>query len=270
MLNNTGSAGGAEAVTVSGNEIQIAASETMLWTATASSGKFTLGNGGSYLYRSSTTFSISTSSVTWSCDSDGKLTTAGSSSTYYLYYSESQSKWSVSNSPSDSHSAWLYTTDPGTTPDPGDDPTPTTSTYTQVSFATGITTGKYLIVNPADTHVFNTSTNASNAVAVSVSGGVIRGDYSSYELTITKTGDNYTIQNGSNEYLYYNYNQGDQRVGYQSGVNNWTVSAGSDASDTNAFRFTSSNQNIYWNSTYFRIGGSGTTGIHLYKKADNP
>ena len=196
---------------------------------------------------------------------------SGSSSSYYFRYSATNSYFQVSTN---TGNVALYKLDDGSSPgggdDPGDDPTPTTSTYSQVSFATGITTGKYLIVNPADTHVFNTSTNASNAVAVSVSGGVISGDYSSYELTITKSGENYTIQNGSNQYLYYNYNQGDQRVGYQNGVNNWTVSAGSDASDTNAFRFTSSNQNIYWNNTYFRIGGTGTTGVHLYKKADNP
>lgn len=149
------------------------------------------------------------------------------------------------------------------------DTTPAASkTYTRISYATGITTGKYLIVNPADAYVFTTSAGTTNAESVTTTGGAISGDYSSYELTITKDGNNYTIQNGAGQYLYYNYNQGDQRVGYQTTVNNWTLSAGSDASDTNAFRFTSSNQNIYWNNTYFRIGGSGTTGVHLYKLSD--
>ena len=149
------------------------------------------------------------------------------------------------------------------------DTTPAASkTYTRISYATGITTGKYLIVNPADAYVFTTSTGSTNAESVTTTGGVISGDYSSYELTITKDGNNYAIQNGAGQYLYYNYSQGDQRVGYQTNVNNWTLSAGSDASDTNAFRFTSSSQNIYWNNTYFRIGGSGTTGVHLYKLSD--
>ena len=149
------------------------------------------------------------------------------------------------------------------------DTTPAASkTYTRISYATGITTGKYLIVNPADAYVFTTSAGTTNAESVTTTGGVISGDYSSYELTITKDGNNYAIQNGAGQYLYYNYSQGDQRVGYQTNVNNWTLSAGSDANDTNAFRFTSSNQNIYWNNTYFRIGGSGTTGVHLYKLSD--
>lgn len=150
------------------------------------------------------------------------------------------------------------------------DTTPAVSkTYNRISYATGITTGKYLIVNPADAYVFTTSTGSTNAESVTTTGGIISGDYSSYELTITKNGDNYTIQNGAGLYLYYNYSQGNnQRVGYQTNVNNWTLSAGSDASDTNAFRFTSSDQNIYWNNSYFRIGGSGTTGVHLYKLSD--
>ena len=146
------------------------------------------------------------------------------------------------------------------TPDPG------APTYTRISFADGITTGKYLIVNTTDQNVFTTSTGTTNAESVTPTNGVITGNYASYELTITKNGNNYTIQNGSNQYLYYNYSQGDQLVVYQASVNNWTINSVS--GDSYAFRFTSSNQNIYWNNTYFRIGGSGTNGVHLYKLND--
>jgi len=151
----------------------------------------------------------------------------------------------------------------------GSAPDPSAPTYTRISFATGITTGKYLILNPAETHVFTTATGNTNAAALTPASGVISGDYASYEVTITKSGSNYTIQNGSGQYLYYDYNQGNTRVAYQSAATSWT--ANSVSADAYAFRFNwteNTNQNIYWNSTYFRLGGTGTDGVHLYRLDD--
>lgn len=194
----------------------------------------------------------------------------------YLHYSSSGSNYTMGSSYANDR-VQLYKLDDGSSPgggdDPGDDPTPTTSTYTQVSFATGITTGKYLIVNPADAQAFTTVTGYPNATAVTPSNGVISGNYASYEVTITKSGDNYTIQNGSGQYLYYVYTSGDteSRVAYKSDAENWTATSVS--SDSNGFDLNcsggSGRQHIYWSSTFFKIG-SQTTGIHLYKKADNP
>jgi len=98
-LQNNG--GSAAAITVDENDgiIVFDAPESVIFTATASSGKYTFKNDGKFLYRSSSTISLSSSSSTWSCDIENEyITTAGSSSTYYLYYSTSQSKWSASTS----------------------------------------------------------------------------------------------------------------------------------------------------------------------------
>ena len=192
----------------------------------------------------------------------------------YLYYSSSSFTMSSSHA---SDRVQLYKLDEGSNPGGGDDPTPSTSTYSRVSFATGITTGKYLIVNPSDAQVFTTVTSYPNSASVSPSNGVISGDYASYEVTITKSGDNYTIQNGSGQYLYYVYTSGDTetRVAYKSDAENWAASSVS--SDANGFDLNcsggSGRQHIYWNNstagTFFKLG-SQSTGVHLYKKADNP
>ena len=192
----------------------------------------------------------------------------------YLYYSSSSFTMSSSHA---SDRVQLYKLDEGSNPGGGDDPTPSTSTYSRVSFATGITTGKYLIMNPSDAQVFTTVTSYPNSASISPSNGVISGDYASYEVTITKSGDNYTIQNGSGQYLYYVYTSGDTetRVAYKSDAENWAASSVS--SDANGFDLNcsggSGRQHIYWNNstagTFFKLG-SQSTGVHLYKKADNP
>lgn len=195
----------------------------------------------------------------------------------YLYYQTSGS-YTMSSSHSSDRVQLYKLDDGGTTPGGGDDPqppTPSTTTYSRVSFATGITTGKYLIVNPADAQVFTTVTSYPNSASVTPSSGVISGDYVSYEVTITKSGDNYTIQNASGQYLYYVYTSGDTetRVAYKSDTENWAASSVS--SDANGFDLNcsggSGRQHIYWNNssagTFFKIG-SQTSGVHLYKKAD--
>ena len=112
-LQNDGGSIAAVAVDVENGVIVYDAPSSVLWTPTASSGKYTFKNDGKYLYRSSTTLSISSSSVSWSYDSAAEtITTAGSSSTYYLYVSSNGNKWSVSTSSGSTHIAALYTTTP--------------------------------------------------------------------------------------------------------------------------------------------------------------
>ena len=217
---------------------------------------------------SSHSFNISISNGT------ATISRTSNNSTYNLRYSTSSSYFQSSTS---SANVALYKLTEGSNPGGGDDPTPSTSTYSRVSFATGITTGKYLIVNPSDAQVFTTVTSYPNSASVSPSNGVISGDYASYEVTITKSGDNYTIQNGSGQYLYYVYTSGDTetRVAYKSDAENWAASSVS--SDANGFDLNcsggSGRQHIYWNNstagTFFKLG-SQSTGVHLYKKADNP
>ena len=116
-LNNNGNSGG-EAVLLTGvgETVEYDAPETMIWTATnESSGKFRLtGNDGKVIRLSSSSFQIGTASSTesnnqWSLDTDGLV----KSGNYFLYYSTGQSKWAVSNSASDSHTAYLYASSPG-------------------------------------------------------------------------------------------------------------------------------------------------------------
>jgi len=106
LQNNDGSTAGV-AVDVNDGVIVYDAPETVIWTATSSSSKFTFKNSGKYLYRGSSSVSISSSPSTWSYNSDSEYLTTGSSTTYYLYYSTSQSKWSSSSS-SSSHTAAVY------------------------------------------------------------------------------------------------------------------------------------------------------------------
>lgn len=97
-----------------GDSFQYEADDNLKWTATASSGKFTFKSGNHFLSRSSTNIQTNTSSgATWSYDSaQNYITTAGSSSTYYLYFSESQGKWQVQTSGGDTHKAAVYTMTP--------------------------------------------------------------------------------------------------------------------------------------------------------------
>ena len=114
LLQNNGGNVAAVAVEVTGDVIKYDAPATEIWTATASSGKFTFKNDGKYLYRSSSTLSINTSSVSWSYDSSAHyLSTAGNSSSYYLFYDTAQNSFRVSSSsPSSSRTTALYGSNP--------------------------------------------------------------------------------------------------------------------------------------------------------------
>lgn len=98
----------------SGASFQYEEDENLIWTAAASSGKFTFKSGSRFISRSSTSISASSSSgAAFSYDgTQNYLTVAGSSSTYYLYYSESQGSWMFSTSSGNTHTAAVYTMSP--------------------------------------------------------------------------------------------------------------------------------------------------------------
>ena len=98
----------------SGASFQYEEDENLIWTAAASSGKFTFKSGSSFISRSSSNISTSSSSgATFSYDgAQNYLTVAGNSGTYYLYYSESQGSWMFSTSSGNTHTAAVYTMSP--------------------------------------------------------------------------------------------------------------------------------------------------------------
>lgn len=118
-LENNGGSAAAIAVEVSDGIIVFDAPASAIFTATASSGKFTLQNNSQYMQRGGSsgsyvpTFSSSQGSYyQWTYDSAGEFVTATGNSTYYVYYSTGNNKWSMNTSGGDSHKTALYTTTP--------------------------------------------------------------------------------------------------------------------------------------------------------------
>ncbi len=125
LQNNNGSSAGVAEEVFTGDSFQYDADDNLIWTAAASSSKFTFENNGQYLQRggSSGSYTATASSSAsgyylWSYDySTSYLTATGSgSSTYYLYYSTSNDRWSMSTSSGSSHVAVLYSSTPPLTP----------------------------------------------------------------------------------------------------------------------------------------------------------
>lgn len=119
VLENNGGGAAAISVEASDGAIVFDAPASAIFTAAASSGKFTLQNNGQYMQRGGSsgsyvpTFSSSQGSYyQWTYDSAGEFVTATGNSTYYVYYSANNSKWSMGTSGGDSHKASLYTTTP--------------------------------------------------------------------------------------------------------------------------------------------------------------
>ena len=119
VLENNGGSAAAIAVEVSDGVIVFDAPASAIFTAAASSGKFTLQNNGQYMQRGGSsgsyvpTFSSSQGSYyQWTYDSAGEFVTATGNSTYYVYYSTGNSKWSMNTSGGDSHKTALYTSNP--------------------------------------------------------------------------------------------------------------------------------------------------------------
>lgn len=245
--------------------------ETLLWTASAN-GSATLANGGKFLARSSSTASIGNSGATMNYDG-AALTTQGSSSTYYFYYSDNQSKWSFSSSKSDSHVAVLYSTEkPEEGGDTPVDPTPVeTKKYIKVNSNSSLADGTYLLVSASNTKALNsTGTQASTTVAPS-SDIISSNDLDDCEFVIKSVSGGYTIKqaNGSN-YLARDNNNSTNYIKYSSS----SFVFAKETKGTDLFCFQASDKTseyLYYNSAgYFKIGGSGApskegAGVILYK-----
>ena len=118
-LENNGGSAAAIAVEESDGVIVFDAPASAIFTAAASSGKFTLQNNGQYMQRGGSSgsyvpsFSSSQGSYyQWSYDSAGEFVTSTGNSTYYVYYSTGSSKWSMNTSGGDTHKTALYTSNP--------------------------------------------------------------------------------------------------------------------------------------------------------------
>ena len=169
ILKNDGSTGGvAIDLGATGDSFEYEADEAVIWTATESSGKFRLNNGGKVLRLSSSSFQIGTASGTESNNqcvlNDEALLMISS---YYVYYSTSQSKWAVSNSASDSHTCYLYGLNPGRQK--------LELVFSETSVTYDIATGGSFTaptLSGAQTDVTYTSSNAAVATVNATSGAV--------------------------------------------------------------------------------------------------
>ena len=129
IQNNNSSTAGVVAVEVVDGVITLEdVPESVLWTATASSGAYTLKNGSYYLHHSSSSSGSyykgelsSSSSSAWSYDaSKNYLTTEISNTTYYFYYSAKNEQCRVGGKDDTDHIASLYVLDDGQSSDPTD------------------------------------------------------------------------------------------------------------------------------------------------------
>ncbi len=84
--------------------------EALMWTAGASSGKFTLKSGSRYLSRSSSAPATSSgTSYAWSYDSaNNNLSIVNNSTTYHLYVSGNGNKWALSTDGTGTHTVAVY------------------------------------------------------------------------------------------------------------------------------------------------------------------
>ena len=111
LANNNGTIAATD-VSASGDEVIVSDAASMMWTATASGSGFTLANNGYYVQRASSSGggkpSISnnpnTSYNVWNY-SNNKLSTSGSYSTYYLFYS---SGWAQTNNSNTAGTVTIY------------------------------------------------------------------------------------------------------------------------------------------------------------------
>ena len=156
----------------------------------------------------------------------------------------------------------------------GDEGGETTGGYTLVTSLSDITTGQYVIAAKVDGTYYamsNTYSSKINGTAVTVTDNIIsESDANNYVVTITKTGDNYTIQL-SGKYLSY----GTSGTNFSSSTTsyNWNIVVGTYGS----FRIkatTGSNRAIMWQQSGSRFGpyattnNSGYNDIELFKLAN--
>lgn len=206
---------------------------------------------------------------------------AGNSSNYYIYYdgaSWKNGKVGNTATPDASYKTALYEVNDGGGDDPGDDPTPTTATYTKVSSITSGAT--YLIVSHTDALALvgngDTADGNTNFISVTPSADVITGTASEFEnceavITEESSGAYSIYFKKLGQYLYYTSSQsGLAYGGTHNSSNDFSLSTVSSGDYAGSFLFTKSSKYLYYNGTFFKIGGSGSNlGVHLYKKADN-
>lgn len=297
LLNNDGSAGASD-VTVSGETITIAKDVALLWKAEADETFFNFVNNGQYLRRNTSNtgnIGIGEKSGTarnnrWSYNSTNQqLSVNGSSSSTKYYLGYSSSAWSIGSSGNVS----LYTTDPGSNPGGGDDPEPTTFTYTKISGVDDLVTGTYLIVDKTDTYLFNASgsnnggySNLGSTTGISKDGSTITLTETlatASEFVFTRSGDNLTIKQvggtHAGQYMFASSSTSNTFIGFQASENNFTINV---QTGTALIYFcttkgSSNAEYLYKKSadSYFKLGGSGApggsdAGVYLYKKVENP
>ena len=171
------------------------------------------------------------------------------------------------------------------------DPTPTgAKTYTQIGGAAELVTGTYLIVEKTHTFVFNASgTNhggygtIGTTEGISLSGTTItltEAIASSYEFTLTRTGNNLTVQpvagDNAGKYMYATNSVSSTYIDFQTSANNFTINPQSgDLVYVRTTKGTSENEYLYKKSSddFFKLGGSGApgngdAGLYLYKLND--
>lgn len=198
---------------------------------------------------------------------------AGNSSNYYIYYdgtSWSNGKVGNTATPDASYKTALYEVN-----DPGDDSTPTTVTYTKVNSITSGAT--YLIVSHTDALALvgngDTADGNTNFISVTPSADVITGTASEFEnceavITEESSGAYSIYFKKLGQYLYYTNSQsGLTYGGTHNSSNDFSLSTVSSGDYAGSFLFTKSSRYLYYNGTFFKIGGSGSElGVHLYKK----
>ena len=224
---------------------------------------------------------------------------SGTSSAYYIFYNTSTNIWDnekvnkSTGSPAATSKTALYVVDDGSGGDPGDDPTPTTSTYTRISGDADLVTGTYLIVNKTDAYLFNASgsnnggySNIGSTTGITKDGSTITLTSevaAASEFVITRSGNNLTIKQvgGSHagQYMYATANTSDTYIGFQASSANFVINAQN--GDLVYFSTTKSTSDpteyLYKKSadSFFKLGGSGSpggsdAGVYLYKKVENP
>ena len=144
----------------------------------------------------------------------------------------------------------------------GEDGGETTGGYTLVTSLSDITTGQYVIaakVNGTYYAMSNTYSSKISGTTVTVTDNIIsESDANNYVVTITKTGDKYTIQLSGK---YLSYGTSGTNFSSSSTQYSWNISEGT----LGTFRIsatTGSNRGlIYRASTYNQFGGYSTTNV---------
>ena len=135
-----------------------------------------------------------------------------------------------------------------------------TGGYTLITDISEITSGTYVIAAKVNNNYYamsKTFASKINGTQISVTNNTIaESAATNYVVTITKSGDSYTIKSGSN-YLKYNSST---NLGTQTSEYNWKIAQGTKGT----FRFTSANSGrglVFRAGTYNQFGGYALSNI---------